>query len=144
MMNRFTEQAQEALQRAQQIMFARHHTQLDVEHVFLALLNRRDELPTQVLTNLGGNVGSIAQQLEMALNNMQRHKASGETTTGYITLRLNRVLQGAAQEADLLNDSFISVEHLLLAISTEPGGPQAGSCMKQISATRKSTRRYLN
>lgn len=122
MMNRFTEEAQEAIQRAQQIMFARHHTQLDVEHIFLALLNKHDDVPAQVLTRLGANVGSIAQQLETALNGMQRRRQGGETTTGYITLRLNRVLQSSAEEAELLNDNFISDEHILLAISTEPGG----------------------
>ena len=43
-------------------------------------------------------------------------------TTGYITLRANRVLQGSAEEADRLKDDFISTEHLLLAITRERGG----------------------
>ena len=48
--------------------------------------------------------------------------SSRGSTTGYITLRANRVLQGAAEEADRLNDDFISTEHLLLAIAYERGG----------------------
>src|SRR5438477_3733454 len=39
--------SQEALQRAQQIMYAKQHTQLDVEHIFLALLQQRNSLPAQ-------------------------------------------------------------------------------------------------
>ena len=46
MMSRFTEKAQEALQQAQKIMFSKQHTQLDVEHVFLALLQQRQGLRT--------------------------------------------------------------------------------------------------
>jgi ATP-dependent Clp protease ATP-binding subunit ClpC len=122
MMSRFTEKAQEALQRAQQIMFAKQHTQLDIEHIFLALLQGRNSLPAQIITRLGGDPQAMVRRLEMALSNMQSYAAGRGTATGYITLRCNRVLQGAAEEADRLNDDFISVEHILLAISSERGG----------------------
>jgi len=123
MMSRFTEKAQEALQRAQQIMFARQHTQLDVEHIFLALLQQRQSLPAQIITKLGGDVQSMTRRLETALSNMQSFTSSSRgSTTGYITLRANRVLQGAAEEADRLNYDFISTEHILLAIASERGG----------------------
>jgi len=122
MMSRFTEKAQEALQRAQQIMFAKQHTQLDVEHIFLALLQQRNSLPAQIVTRLGGDVQNMTRRLETALTNMQSFTTSRGTATGYITLRANRVLQGAAEEADRLNDDFISTEHILLAIASERGG----------------------
>ena len=61
MMSRFTEKAQEALQRAQQIMFAKQHTQLDVEHIFLALLQQRNSLPAQIITKLGGDVHAMTR-----------------------------------------------------------------------------------
>ncbi len=122
MMSRFTEKAQEALQRAQQIMFAKQHTQLDVEHIFLALLQQRGSLPAQIITRLGGDVQTMTRKLDSGLSNTQGFASSRGTTTGYITLRANRVLQGAAEEADRLNDDFISTEHLLLAIAGERGG----------------------
>jgi ATP-dependent Clp protease ATP-binding subunit ClpC len=123
MMSRFTEKAQEALQRAQQIMFSKQHTQLDVEHVFLALLQQRNSLPAQIIGRLGGDVQTMTRQLESALNAMQNFSTANRgSATGYITLRANRVLQGAAEEADRLNDEFISTEHLLLAIAGERGG----------------------
>ncbi|HEX8598867.1 MAG TPA: AAA family ATPase, partial [Chloroflexia bacterium] len=122
MMSRFTERAQEALQRAQQIMFAKQHTQLDVEHLFLALLQQRQSLPAQIVTKLGGDAQMMTRRLESALNNMQSFAVGRGVTTGYITLRANRVLQGAVEEADRLNDEFISTEHLFLAIANERGG----------------------
>ncbi len=121
-MNKFTERAQEALQRAQQIMYAKQHTQLDVEHVFLALLQQRNSLPAQIITKAGGDVPTMTRRLESALNNMQTYSTGRGTATGYITLRANRVLQGAAEEAERLNDEFISTEHILLAVSNERGG----------------------
>ncbi|MEO8285396.1 MAG: AAA family ATPase [Chloroflexota bacterium] len=122
MMSRFTEKAQEALQKAQQIMFAKQHTQLDVEHIFLALLQQRNSLPAQIITRVGGDVQMLTRRLESALSSMQNFATGRGTATGYITLRANRVLQGAAEEADRLNDDFISTEHILLAIAAERGG----------------------
>ncbi|MEA2574274.1 MAG: hypothetical protein QOH93_1572 [Chloroflexia bacterium] len=122
MMSRFTERAQEALQRAQQIMFAKQHTQLDVEHLFLALLQQRNSPSTAVISKLGGDVEAMTHRLESALNNMHSFEMGRGVTTGYITLRANRVLQGAVEEADRLNDEFISTEHIFLAIVAVRGG----------------------
>src|SRR5438132_2275310 len=126
MQNRFTERAQEALQRAQQIMFAKQHTQLDVEHIFLALLQQRNSLPAQIISKLEGDVQTMTRRVESALNNMPSYSTGrSAAATGYITLRASRVLQGAAEEADRLNDEYISTEHLLLAIANERGGSTA-------------------
>jgi ATP-dependent Clp protease ATP-binding subunit ClpC len=125
MMNRFTERAQEALQRAQQIMFAKQHTQLDVEHILQALLQQRNSVPAQIIAKLGADPQTIVRRLENALNNTQNYSGGRGTATGYITLRASRVLQGAAEEADRLNDEYISTEHLLLAIANERGGATA-------------------
>jgi enamine deaminase RidA (YjgF/YER057c/UK114 family) len=123
MRERFTEQAQDALHRAQQIMFARQHTQMDVEHIFLALLQQRNSLPAQIITRAGGDVQAMTGRVENALNDMPGYKQGrGAAATGYITLRASRVLQGAAEEADHLNDEYISTEHLLIAIAREQGG----------------------
>jgi enamine deaminase RidA (YjgF/YER057c/UK114 family) len=126
MMSRFTEKAQEALQMAQQLMFAKQHTQLDVEHLFLALLQQRDSLPAQIITRLGGDPRAMARRLEGALNNLDAWRAKNDDrTSGYITLRCNQVLQGAAEEAEQLGDLYASTEHIFLALSKvlEEGGP---------------------
>src|SRR5262245_40508366 len=124
-MDRFTERAQNALQRAQEIAFAKQHTQLDVEHIFLALLQQRNSVPSQIITKAGGDVQTMTRRLESALNNIQNYNTGRGTATGYITLRANRVVQGAIEEANRLNDEFISTEHLLLAIANERGGASA-------------------
>jgi enamine deaminase RidA (YjgF/YER057c/UK114 family) len=117
MQNRFTEQALEAMQTAQKIMFSKNHSQLDVEHVLLALLQQEDSMPASIITELGGDVEAIKQGLEIALDNRPKATARRSNATGYITLRCSRVMQGAADEADRLNDEYIRTTHLLLAIT---------------------------
>ena len=141
-MQRFTEKAQETLQRAQQIMFTMQHTQLDIEHLFLALLRQRDDLPVQIIRLLGGNVGSIAQQLETALNSMGSYAGSLGRATGYITLRCNRVLQGASEQADILQSEFISVEHLFLAIAAEREGA-SGTILREAGIDQEKIYKVL-
>jgi enamine deaminase RidA (YjgF/YER057c/UK114 family) len=143
MMSRFTEKAQEALQGAQQLMFSKQHTQLDVEHIFLALLQQRNSLPAQIVVRLGGKLEELIQQLESALNAMQKFSTPNRgSATGYITLRANRLLQGVAEEADRLNDEFISTEHLLLAIAGEREG-QTGRILTQADIDREKIHKLL-
>jgi enamine deaminase RidA (YjgF/YER057c/UK114 family) len=143
MMSRFTEKAQEVLQRAQQIMFTKQHTQLDVEHIFLALLSQRNSFPAEIIRDLGGNVEEMIQQLESALNGMQNFATTNRSNaTGYITLRANRVLQGAAEEADRLNDDFISTEHLLLAVAGDRGG-QTGRILREAGIDQENIYKVL-
>lgn len=126
MMNRFTESAQEALQRAQQIMFQKQQQQLDVEHIFLALLHGRNSIPVKIITKLGGDVQAMARYVDSQLSKTETYGGTRSgAATGYITLRASRVLQGAAEEADRLNDEYISTEHVLLAIANERGGTTA-------------------
>jgi enamine deaminase RidA (YjgF/YER057c/UK114 family) len=127
-------------------MFAKQHTQLDVEHLFLALLQQRNSLPAQIITKLGGDAQMMTRRLESALNNMQSFAAGRGVTTGYITLRANRVLQGAVEEADRLNDEFISTEHLFLSLVAVGGGAtgrsldEAGIDHEKISAILRELR----
>ncbi|HEX8597118.1 MAG TPA: Clp protease N-terminal domain-containing protein [Chloroflexia bacterium] len=110
------------MQKAQQIMFARQHKELDVEHLFLALLRQRNSLPAVIIAKLGGDVETITQRLETALDSLQSYEVLEGVTRGYITLRANRVLQGAVEEADRLKDELISTEHIFLALVNERGG----------------------
>lgn len=134
MMSRFTERGQEVLQRAQQIMFAKQHTQLDVEHIFLALLQQNNSLPAQIVMQLGGDAPMMTQRLQSALNSVQSFAGGRGVTTGYITLRANRVLQGAVEEADSLGDDFISTEHIFLALAKAEGGA-AGRILRDAGIT---------
>lgn len=122
-LERFTEKAQEAFQEAQQIMHEQHHTQLDVEHIFLAMLRQEDGLTGRALERLGIDPDMVAQRVERELE--KSPKVYGQYGYGnqvYITPRTQRLIKRAEEEAGRLNDQYAGTEHLLIAISGEREG----------------------
>ena len=125
-LERFTEKAQEAFQEAQEIMHEQHHTQLDVEHVFLAMLRQADGLTTRALERLGVDAEMVVQRVERELE--KSPKVYGQYGYGnqvYITPRTQRLVKRAEEEANRLNDQYVGTEHLLIAISGEREGASA-------------------
>lgn len=122
-LDRFTEKAQEAFHEAQSIMGNMHHTQLDVEHIFLALLRQKDGLAIKALQKLGVDSDVVAQRVEYELD--KSPKVYGQNIYGnqvYITPRTQRLVKRAEEEAQRINDQFTGVEHLLISILNERDG----------------------
>ncbi len=123
---RFTEQAQEALQLSQQIVREFHHSQWDVEHVLLALLRQEKGLVSEILAELHVNVDTVRQQTERALDRMPKLAYESPQAQMYATPRVANLLQSAVAEADRLKDEFVGTEHILVAITREEKGEAAG------------------
>jgi ATP-dependent Clp protease ATP-binding subunit ClpC len=122
-LERFTEKAQEAFQEAQEIMHTQHHTQLDVEHIFLAMLRQREGLTGRALERLNVDVEMVAQRVERELEKSPKvYGQYGYGSQVYITPRTQRLVKRAEEEAARLNDQYVGTEHLLIAISGEREG----------------------
>ena len=121
---RFTEQAQEALAASQQLVMQYHHSQWDVEHILLALLQQERGLVADIMTELGVDLEAVKRQAEAVLDKIP--KVAQETTQIYATPRINRLLEAAGAEANRLKDEFIGTEHLLIAMAGEQKGEAAG------------------
>jgi len=122
--DRFTERAQEALARSQEILRAQKHVQLDVEHLLLALMEQSDGVVIRILRNMGVDVRVVRQRVEEALASFPKAGYVNEGAAQvYITPRLKRVLDVAEEEARRLKDDFIGSEHLFIAIVGEREGP---------------------
>ncbi|MEZ4609480.1 MAG: Clp protease N-terminal domain-containing protein [Caldilineaceae bacterium] len=109
--------------RAYEILQQYKHTQVDTEHVFLALVQQSDSAVPQIFEMLAVPVDGIARKLETVLQsapgtNMGAY-GSAPTAQVFITPRLKRVMDVANEEAKRLNDEYISTEHILLAIASE-------------------------
>ncbi len=125
-MDRFTERAQEAIFRSQEIVARYQHSQLDTEHLFMALLEQRDGLVCHILEMLGVNVDMMRRRLDDDLKSAPQMEYRGGGMAQqqiYVTPRVQRLGQVASQEAFELDDEYISTEHLLLAIATEDNSP---------------------
>ena len=120
---KFTRQAQEALQSSQELVRNYQHSQWDIEHVLLALVALEDGLPGRIMQELGVDIEVIKSRLHQALEASPKSVAG--TQQIFITPRLQRMLQTAGEEAERLKDRYISVEHLLLAAARESSGDSA-------------------
>jgi ATP-dependent Clp protease ATP-binding subunit ClpC len=112
--DKFTEQAQEAIALSQQIVRRYQHSQWDVEHIFLALLEQKKGLTGEILRKLKIDVDEVRARVDSALQKSPR--AANEGTIIYGTPRTVRLLDNAESEADRLKDEFIGTEHLLIAL----------------------------
>ncbi|GAA4465689.1 ATP-dependent chaperone ClpB [Phytohabitans houttuyneae] len=124
--NRLTEKSQEALHDAQTAALRQGHTEVDGEHLLLALLDQADGLVPRLLEGTGADAAAARREAVAELERRPRVTGPGaEPGQVFITQRLNRVLDAADREAKRLKDEYVSVEHLILALADE--GPQAAA-----------------
>jgi len=120
---RFTEQAQEALAISQELVREYRHSQWDVEHILLALLQQEKGLVGDILRELGVDVEAVRQQVAATLEKTPQVTYEGGQI--YATPRISQLLTAADAEANRLKDEFIGTEHLLIAIAGEQKGEAA-------------------
>lgn len=115
--------------RAYEILQHYKHTQVDTEHVFLALLQQNGGAVPQIMQVLQAPVAEMVEKLANVLENMPRASTNpyGSTNTAqvFITPRLKRIMDIAYEEAMRMKDEYISTEHMLLAIASERNTPSA-------------------
>ena len=119
----FTEQAQEVLHNSQELVRRYHHSQWDVEHVLLALLELERGLPSDILSELGVPSDALKAKMNEALE--AGAKVDHEDNQIYATPRAARLLDNAKQESERLKDEYIGAEHLFIAATMESQGDSA-------------------
>src|SRR4051794_5307396 len=120
--NRFTEKSQEAVRAAQSLAIRLGNQQVDVEHLLSALLEQENGLAPSILLKADINLESVHRRLTAELERLP--KVSGPSAgpeSIYITPRLQRLLADAENEAKQLKDEYISIEHILLAMTGDTG-----------------------
>jgi ATP-dependent Clp protease ATP-binding subunit ClpB len=134
--NKMTLKVQEALGSAQSMATRRSHQQVDVEHLFTALLEQEGGLAANLLAKAELEPRIILGKLTQELEKLPRVVVHGENATDqiYITGRMNRLFTQAEDEAKNLNDDYISVEHLLLALLDDRG--VSGRMLKELKLNR--------
>jgi ATP-dependent Clp protease ATP-binding subunit ClpC len=125
--DRFTERAQDATSRALEILQRYEHTQIDTEHIMLALLEQPDGVIPQILKDLNVDGESIVQKLDEDLRTSPRTSGvyGGGAGQIFITPRVKRIIDNAQEEARRLNDEYISTEHIFLAILSDRNTPSS-------------------
>jgi ATP-dependent Clp protease ATP-binding subunit ClpB len=108
----FTIKSQEAIQRAQQIAQSYGHQQIENEHITKGILEVDENVTPFLLKKLNVNVSLFSQVLDSTLQSFPKVQG-GEMS---LSRDAGTALNEASNIARKMNDEFVSVEHLLLAI----------------------------
>ncbi len=140
-MNRLTQKSQEALTQAQSIAIGYGQTEVDGEHLLLALLRQPEGLIPRLLDRMETPVDSLTAAVEREIARRPRVSGPGlEPGRIAISVRLGQILAAAEERARRLKDEYVSVEHLFLAILEEGAQTPAGRILRQANIT---TDRFL-
>ncbi|MFM7086526.1 MAG: Clp protease N-terminal domain-containing protein, partial [Cyanobium sp.] len=112
----FTEKAWGAIVAAQQLAQQRRQQQMESEHLLAALLAQQG-LAGRILEKAGVEVGTLVQKVEAWIARQPSLSAAPDNV--YLGKGLNTVLDQADSLKETYGDSYISVEHLLLALAID-------------------------
>jgi len=110
--NNFTIKSQEAIQQAQALAQGYGHQQIENEHIFKAILEVDENVTPFLLQKLDVNVNLLKQILESTLTSFP--KVSGGDIM--LSREASKTVTEASNIAKKMNDEYVSLEHLILAI----------------------------
>jgi len=122
--DKLTLKAQEAFQDAQRTAGKYGHQAVDVEHVLLSLIRQPEGTVETILKKMGSDPRVLVRDVEKIIERMPKVSGAGTGQT-YVTPRLNSVMEKAFQEAEGMSDEYVSVEHLLIAMTEDKQDPAA-------------------
>jgi len=112
----FTEQAWAAIVAAQQLAQSARHQQLETEHLLLALL-QQNGLAGRILSKAGVDIGNFQAAVDSHLR--QQPSLGSPPESVFLGRSLNSCLDRAETARDGFSDSYIAIEHLLLALADD-------------------------
>ena len=129
--NRLTQKSQEALQAAQTKAVSLSHIEVDGEHLLFALVDQDQGLVPRILERMGVSPSAVRDAVDIELK--KRPSVSGpgaEPGKIVVSQRFSRLLVESEAEANRLKDDYVSVEHLLIALTKEADQSVAGRILK--------------
>ena len=142
--NRLTQSTQQALQAAQTIAVERGHQAIDPEHLLLAMCQQSDGLVVRLFEKLDRPANLIAGELERELD--KRPSVSGpgapsvQPNQVQLTAALAQLFAKAEASAKKLNDDYVSVEHIVLALLEGKNATPAGKLLIGLGLTADTFR----
>jgi ATP-dependent Clp protease ATP-binding subunit ClpB len=137
--DKFTIKSQELIQNAQSLAAQHNNQQIEPEHFLGAMLNEKEGIANSILRKLGISPNSVLNEVFLAIDRLP--KISGVSDT-YLSARAKTVLDKAFSEASKMKDEYVSVEHILLAISDEKEG-SAAKILNGAGLTREAVLKVL-
>ncbi len=134
--DKLTQKSQEALQQAQKIAVEHGHTEVDGEHLLLALLRQEGGLVARLFQKMDVSVDALDKRVAQTLETRPRVSGPGaELGKVHITQRLQRLIAAAEDSAKGLNDEYVSVEHFMISMLEEGSRTDAGRVFAEFNVT---------
>ncbi|WP_027129235.1 ATP-dependent chaperone ClpB [Fusobacterium perfoetens] len=135
--NMFTENSILALNEARSLAIKYSQQTIKPEILALALLTNKEGLIPRIIEKMGLNTGNIIRELEGEIDRFP--KVSGNSDVG-LDMATNKVLIEAENEMKKMEDSYISVEHIFIALLEESRILKRLIDLKQFRETVKAVR----
>ena len=113
---KFTQKSIEAVSGCEKIAVEYGNQEIEQEHLLYALMTIEDSLISKLVEKMGVDTASFVTRIEQGIG--KRTKVQGGQP--YIGAQLNKALLSAEDEAKALGDSYVSVEHIFLALLKHP------------------------
>ena len=140
-LQKFTVKAQEAVQTAMEMAASSNHQGVEPAHMLKAFLADPDGITTSILRRLGASMDVLQRRADAALESLP--KVTGASVSGqYLGDELKKVFDRARAEADVMNDEYVSTEHLLIGLVESKGA--VGQALRDQGASKASVREVLD
>jgi len=113
--DKFTVKSQEALQSAQNIAAENGQQEIVAEHLLAAILRQPEGIIGSVLRKMGVDPGAVLAETEQAMGRMPKVSGAGFGQV-YLSPKLKKTLDRSFAIAAEMQDEFVSLEHLFLAL----------------------------
>ena len=117
-MQKFTQKSIEALQAAQNEALSNANQNLTEEHLLYALVSQKEGVVPNLFAKCGADISRIISETEKKIASMPKVTGGGDNL--YMDSTLASALAEAEKEADAMNDSYVSVEHIILGMMDKP------------------------
>ncbi|MDO9083539.1 MAG: Clp protease N-terminal domain-containing protein, partial [Humidesulfovibrio sp.] len=135
--SRLTQKSQAALAEAQNLAVRHGHQQIDTLHLLSALVTQDGGLAPQIINKCGLDAGNYAQAALAELSRLPSVSGPGaQPGQVHVTQAVNAVLVRADDSARRMQDEFVSVEHIFLALIDESPSTGPGKVNRQFGLTR--------
>ncbi len=115
--NKFTQKSMEAVQGCEKLAYEYGNQEIDQEHFLYSLITIEDSLIAGLLEKMGIERNAFTRDTEALIQKKPKVSGGGQI---YISNSLNKVLINAEDVAKQMGDSYVSVEHLFIAMINDP------------------------
>lgn len=134
-LNKFTIKAQEAMQEAAEIAANYSNQQIEPEHLLAAVIQNSESIASSIVQRIGANTDTLKIKVSGLIEKLA--KVSGTTSSNqFLSNELQKDLDNAVKAAAAMHDDYISIEHIMIALSEDKGS--AGKLLNSAGINRNT------